>query len=90
MTTKTVWKFSHAVTDQVTIQGPAPLNVVHVEPDGPGRLLIWAEVGGGDPDLLTRRLYVVGTGHPVPPDSTHLGSVVAPPFVWHLYDGGLE
>lgn len=88
---KTIWKFQSLVRDEIYVSGPAPLNVIHVESDGASRLTIWAEVdSAGDPSQLTRMLFVVGTGHPIPVEAgEHLASVVAPPFVWHVYNGGL-
>lgn len=89
---KTIWKFSIPLTDEAYISGPAPLNVIHVAPDEVHqRLLVWAEVDDTGPsDQLTRALLIVGTGNPIPTNATsHLGSVITPPFVWHVYDGGL-
>ncbi|GAB3889023.1 DUF7352 domain-containing protein [Terrabacter terrigena] len=83
---RTIWKFQAPVQDEFDLNGPAPLNIVHVAPDGPTGLLIWAEV---DPNRsqTERHLRVVGTGNPIPNDVTrHIGSVIAPPFVWHLYE----
>ena len=87
---RTVWKFQLPVRDVLELTGPKPLEIVHVGPDGPADLLVWAEVDPARPPI-TRHLRVVGTGNPVPPEVTrHIGSVMAPPFVWHVYeaDGG--
>lgn len=49
-------------------------------------IMIWALV---DPDAqpLARVFKVVGTGHPlgVAENWDHIGTVVAPPFVWHVF-----
>lgn len=31
---------------------------------------------------------IVGTGHPVPPGATHVGSAICGAFVWHVYQIG--
>ena len=61
----------------------------------PTELCLWAEVEVADgPSLkgveLERwELLVVGTGHPMPYKYLkHLGSVIAGPFVWHVYRRG--
>lgn len=89
---RTVWKYAFEVDDV-----PAPLviprggTVLHVGLDpAPGdRLAVWADVPVPDrmQDLVMEnlRLRVTGTGHDVPADAEHLGSVVAGSFVWHVW-----
>ncbi len=42
------------------------------------------EVDPNEPEQ-THGIYVVGTGHPVPENVNFIGSVIAEPFVWHVY-----
>lgn len=83
---KSIWKYTFDVTDEPTIdmpQGARILPLVHAE--HPTRLTVWAEV-----DTLAavapKGLRVVGTGHPLDTVGAYVGSVVAPPFVWHVYE----
>ena len=52
-------------------------------------LCVWALV---DPDaeMVVRTFVVRGTGHPCPntENLAFVDTVQAPPFVWHLFDGG--
>jgi len=83
---RTIWKFQAPVQDDFDLNGPGPLNIIHIEPDGPTSLLIWAEVDT-DEAPAERHMRVVGTGNPIPDDATrHVGSVFAPPFAWHIYE----
>lgn len=62
-----------------------PGRVVHVEAGGPARpgaLTVWFE---RDPDGRPWYYRTFGTGHPIPSDVVHAGTVLDPPFVWHLY-----
>lgn len=47
---------------------------------------IWIE---HDPDASCcwHRFYVTGTGHPIPVNTTHVGSAICGEFVWHIYQG---
>jgi hypothetical protein len=56
--------------------------VVHVACQGsPYIVQVWTE----DSASGHRAARVYGTGQPVPDDDVHLGSVLAGPFVWHVY-----
>lgn len=60
--------------------------IVLVASQHPGSIQVWTEEDA-EPNLdeACRLVEVYGTGHDVPDGHTHLGSVVSPPFVWHLY-----
>lgn len=49
-----------------------------------GSPIIWMEVDNTAD--ITMTFYVVGTGHPIPKNSFHVGSYLSPPFVWHIYE----
>ena len=47
---------------------------------------MWIEVDPDAPDEL-RRFEVVGTGHDIPLlANVYRGTVMVPPFVWHIYE----
>lgn len=50
---------------------------------------VWALVDTARP-MVTRRLYVVGTGHeaPEPFEAKYVGTAVCGAYVWHVFDGG--
>lgn len=47
---------------------------------------VWIEQEPKPDVSMTRTVRVFGTGHEIPDGWEHLGSVVAYPFVWHLYE----
>lgn len=79
----TIWKFRIEMTSDFPIEIPPGYKILHVgvQHDYP---FFWAEV---DPTVHGQRIHfaVVGTGHDMPVEGTHLGTWVADPFVWHLY-----
>lgn len=83
----TIWRYNFDVDDAVTIKAPLPARVLrHVEASGPGLLSVWVEVTPGR-EQVERHLLVVGTGNPMPLDAgDHVGTVVALPFVWHVFE----
>jgi hypothetical protein len=84
---RTVHKFPFRDTSPITAPGRDP-RVVHVGIDPSGDPLmpcVWVEY---DPDWwdTTITLSFIGTGHPVPDNATHVGSVAIPAgLVWHVY-----
>lgn len=47
---------------------------------------LWVEQAEPALELTERRFRVFGTGQPIPEGYHHKGTVVAGPFVWHLYE----
>lgn len=86
---RTIWKYQIHVHDTVVVEMPRGAKILpHVEALAPSVILFWAEVNGveGAP-TEDRVLYVVGTGNPMPERANkHIGTCVADPFVWHLYE----
>lgn len=81
---KRIHKFPIQVTGTQTIQIQPNAEVVLVGLDPYNIPYIWALVDPTEP-LHPYTLHVVGTGHPVPPDTSHLGSFVSDAYVWHLF-----
>lgn len=84
---RTVFKYRLSGDGWTTLNGGRP-RVVHVgvDPAGePWQPCAWVEL---DPEGLTRmRLTYVGTGHDVPAECSHVGSVVTSVgLVWHVYE----
>lgn len=88
--TRTVWKYE-LPGSETTLDLPVDAKPIHVATQGAGTICMWVEV---DPSAPTRRrrFYVVGTGHPIPPDvfpPIHVGSFLtdqAGTFVFHVYE----
>jgi hypothetical protein len=87
---RTIWKYIFAVTDEVTIdmpQGARLLPSPAMNPREVHKVDIWAEVDPAAP-VVTRRLSVRGTGHPLGNPGTWIGTIRDGVFVWHVYDAG--
>lgn len=75
----------------VEIPRVALLLHVGIEGDGTGeegfgpRLCLWAEVDTESPPI-TRTYYAYPTGYDIPDGLRHVGTVLAHPFAWHVYD----
>lgn len=81
-----VWKFPVLSTGPMEIDVPHPGYVRLVGRDpATGLIAFWAEVDPTAPKRA-RRFQVVGTGHPVPGDAIHVGSVIMDMLVWHLFE----
>jgi hypothetical protein len=84
-----VWKFP--LGTMAVLSAPASAKVVLVALDpATDQPAIWLEV---DQDLpkVERIFGIYGTGHSIEgnggfPSPLHVGSVVQPPFVWHIYE----
>ena len=49
------------------------------------QLRVWVEVDEDVKEEFEYTFYVVGTGHPVPEQSKHVGTVPIDPYIWHIY-----
>lgn len=86
------FKYPFMIADEVHVQMPKGARIVHVaqQPMQPGDLQLWAHVDRRQP-LVTRRLYVYGTGHACPAQpGVFVGTVLfnGGALVWHVYDAG--
>ena len=71
------------MADKSEVEIPEGFVPLHVAPQG-GLIRLWAEVETNSPEK-THRFQIIGTGHEVPKGAQYLGTVLDPPFVWHLY-----
>lgn len=75
-----VWKFGIELLDRQQIIIPANFSVLSVGLDPAGDLCMWAAVDK-DAETRTLEIIVVGTGEPMPPVGTFLGTVTQGLFV---------
>ena len=69
--------------------GSVDTEFVLVGPDPDGEECVWFEFERKNGDnKVPRMLEIFGTGHLIPPLSTHVLSFKSGPFMWHLYDHG--
>lgn len=68
------------------IELPEGAKVLHVA-EQRGAIQLWAWVNPEAPKVK-RAFAICGTGMPTPPpdEATHLGSVIAGAFVWHIFE----
>jgi hypothetical protein len=92
MAERRIWKIPltddsgrpRAVGERLHVPLPGPGRVVHFGVDGNDRLCAWIEMTPGAASSIVF-LHVVGTGHPLPAQSEHCGTVVMRDgLVWHL------
>lgn len=92
MADRAIWKYLVPFKSQLYVADSKPLSIpmgfrfVHVgmDPGPTGQCAVWVEV---DPEQRCQevRLVAVGTGSSIPGNWDHVGSVVSPPFAWHVY-----
>lgn len=90
---RTILKFPFDVrAPHVDMPLGAQIVLVGWQGPDPAQLCIWAEVECADGpslegvEMVRTQLKVFGTGHEMPYENLkHLGSAIAGPFVWHVY-----
>jgi hypothetical protein len=86
---RTIYKYQSAVVDDIIHLMPKGAEPLHVAMQN-GMLTIWAVV---NPEFMFVKHHFTcrGTGNAVLPSegkSTHLGTVMDGPFVWHVFYHG--
>ena len=86
----TIWKFPLEITDDQSIAMPKGAILLSAMMQN-GVLTLWALVQPSQP-TVNRRVYVFGTGHPIPADLAleHVATLPDRQFIWHVFDGGEE
>lgn len=81
---RSIWKHELAVGNEpLGYEIPGYGGVAHVTRAGPGLIEFWSHVDTGEPErVVWFRVY--GTGHAIPADAKHVGTVLDGPFVWHV------
>lgn len=83
---RTVWKFPLEVTDRQTIPMPEGAVIRHVAQDWMDDISAWVEVeSDSSMPTVDVNIVITGTGHPIPEDGEFVGTVLAAPFVWHVW-----
>lgn len=80
----TVYKYPIQRGDSQWVAMPHGAKPLHVGLDPNGILCLWALVEESKP-MQDRRVYVVGTGHPINFNAHYVGSVNDGPYVWHVF-----
>lgn len=82
---KTIWKYSLDVVDGPQIRSiPSPAQLVHVESQAE-EIALWYIIDSEMP--RQRRVFeVVGTGHPITPAYSFVGTATIGRFVWHVFE----
>lgn len=81
---KTIYKYTLPIQDRIELQIPKKAFRLHVGMQGLD-LQLWALIDTDD-EVVTRVLYIVGTGKPLPKEAdVFLGSVQDRQFVWHVF-----
>lgn len=80
----TIWKFTIPMAESAEIEMPTGAQLLHVGMQNRS-VQLWAQVNTEAPTTI-RHFHVRGTGHSIPDNEKHVGSIQDPPFVWHLYE----
>lgn len=81
---RTVHKYPLAITDAQVFLVQVNAIPLHVDNQN-GQLTLWMEIETTE-SMLSRTVYVVGTGNEVPNMATnYVGSAIVSQFVWHVY-----
>lgn len=85
---KTIHRYPIARDGNAEVDIPAGAVFRHFGTDGQGQRLkfwMWFEVET-DEKLMSRSFRIVGTGDKIPERTVYRGTVLVPPFVWHLFE----
>ena len=87
-----IWKYPLKLTDEQQIMMPVAAQILHVDKQG-DTLTLWALVDatypdGRDAEHVARTIEVHGTGNPISGNyrRQYIGTVLMPPFVWHVFE----
>jgi hypothetical protein len=82
---KTVWKYPLRIDEaSQAIPMPKRAKILYAGLDPKGNSCVWAVV---DTELAveTVTVHIRGTGHPLPPDVRHVGSIQQGEFIGHVF-----
>ncbi len=85
----TIWKFPIELIDEQDVKMPLGAEILTIQWQG-SQLCLWAKVLP-ERDLVSRRIIVHGTGHPMPRhDARYIATVQAHggALIFHAFDGG--
>ncbi len=87
---RTIWKFTLAIAEEQTIDGPRTMRPLKLAKQS-GDPTLWAEVETEDL-YVPHKILMFGTGHELPADlrvEDHIGTVFDGGFVWHFFMPGV-
>ena len=85
MTKRAIFKYELKITEQQVVFLPDQAEIISVD-NQDGTLCLWAIVGTNS-RKVDRHIEIVGTGSPMPNvERIFLGTVLMPPFVWHVFE----
>lgn len=84
---RTIWKFDLQVAGRQVVNVPNGAKLLTIQMQH-GRPVLWAEVNPDEPHVAGREILCFGTGHPITPKQTYLGTVqeMGGNLVWHFYE----
>ncbi len=87
MTNNQIWKFPLAEVGEQLVNMPTGATILHVDHQG-GIPTLWALINT-EAQIIERKIIIVGTGNEADHITKlpHIGTISAPPFVWHIFDG---
>lgn len=91
MASRVIYKYQIPIQDHFDLELPYGANIClfATQERCGNHPQLWIEHSAtGSSRMVTRKFRVFGTGHPIPdePLLVHVGSVIAEPFVWHLFE----
>ena len=85
---QTIYKYEIGISGEQELKMPDNAEIIKVARSGDGRFYIWAFIDT-DNLIVMRRLYVFGTGWPIPTEydlGYYIDTFFDGPFVWHLFE----
>lgn len=80
---RTVYRYVVPVNDEahdIELSGP----ILYVAARSMGNVEFWALVGEQEPAVRTFQVF--GTGHSLPHQAAYIGTALAGPLVWHIFE----
>lgn len=87
---KKIYKYVLDVKDgDQELKIPHSGRIVHVGKQN-SQICLWVEFNGYTLPAQKRYFNVFGTGHHIPSEFGHIGTVQMDSFVWHVYEGSFK
>ena len=82
----TIWKYQLRVSDRQQVIMPVGATILSAHLQY-GSVCLWAMVDEDLKESQERNIEIIGTGNPIPRgDRRFIGTVIASPFVWHVFE----
>lgn len=80
---RSIYKYPLTDTEAQVIEMPVGAKIVSVGQQE-GKITLWADVES-DSESAERRIFIIGTGWPVPEYLEYVGTTTRGLFVWHIF-----